>query len=102
MDWPSNSPDLNPIENLWAIVKENVERRMSKNLSDLERFMAEEQKNIPETVIINLAGSMRWRCELLLKIIEKESPINFILLKSADLQLSNKKIFVRFGTVFVK
>jgi len=42
MDWPSNSPDLNPIENLWAIVKENVERRMSKNLSDLERFMAEE------------------------------------------------------------
>ncbi len=67
MDWPSNSPDLNPIENLWAIVKGNVERRMPKNLNDLERFMAEEWRNIPETVIINLAGSMRRRCELIIE-----------------------------------
>ena len=42
MDWPSNSPNLNLIENLWAIVKRNVECRMSKNLDELERFMTEE------------------------------------------------------------
>lgn len=68
MDWPSNSPDLNPIENLWAIVKGNVEKRMPKNLNELERFMAEEWWAIPETVVINLVGSMKRRCEL---IIEK-------------------------------
>ena len=26
MDWPSNNPNLNPIENLWTIVKGNVEK----------------------------------------------------------------------------
>lgn len=35
IDWPSNSPDLNPIENLWSIVKRNVEKRQPKNLDDL-------------------------------------------------------------------
>ena len=38
MDWLSNSPDLNTIETLWAIVKRNVELRRPKNLSELERF----------------------------------------------------------------
>jgi len=43
-----NSPDLNPIENLWAIVKRNVEERRPKNLEDLEMFMVEEWELIPD------------------------------------------------------
>jgi len=45
---------------------------MPKNLSNLERFMAEEWRNIPETVIINLAESMRWRCELIIENNKKK------------------------------
>jgi transposase len=67
MDWPSNSPDLNPIENLWAIVKRNVEIRRPNNTCELERVMKEEWAKIPQDVINNLVGSMRKRCELIIE-----------------------------------
>ena len=34
-DWPGQSPDLNPIENLWAIMKFHVRRSMPKNRTEL-------------------------------------------------------------------
>jgi len=68
MDWPSNSPDLNPIENLWAIVKRNVELRRPKNLSELEHFLGEEWGNIPNSLLINLVNSMSQCCK---EVIEK-------------------------------
>ena len=30
LDWPSNSPDINPIENLWHILKRHIERKVNK------------------------------------------------------------------------
>ena len=63
LEWPSNSPDLNPIENLWAIVKRNVEKRMPRNIEDLEQFMKEEWQNIPDSIVINLVNSMSRRCQ---------------------------------------
>jgi len=68
IDWPSNSPDLNPIENLWAIIKRNVEMRMPKNILELEQYMIEEWNKIPNNILNNYIGSMKRRCEM---IIEK-------------------------------
>jgi len=67
IDWPSNSPDLNPIENLWQIIKDKVERRMPKNIEELKEFLMEEWEATPNETVINLVRSMKNRCELVLE-----------------------------------
>ncbi len=36
LDWPGNSPDLNPIENLWGIVKRKMRDTRPNNAGDLK------------------------------------------------------------------
>ena len=38
----SNSPDANPVENLWSIIKHYVEKRKAINLEELNKFLHEE------------------------------------------------------------
>ncbi|CAJ0967222.1 unnamed protein product [Ranitomeya imitator] len=63
LQWPSQSPDLNPIENLWKELKIKVHMRHPKNLDNLEKICMEEWAKItPETC----AGLIRysWRHQL--------------------------------------
>ena len=49
MRWPSMSPDLNPIEHLWGILKRKVKERQVSNIRQLREIIMEEWKNIPAT-----------------------------------------------------
>lgn len=47
LEWPSQSPDLNPIENLWTTLKRRVRARRPTNLNDLYQYSREEWEKIP-------------------------------------------------------
>lgn len=47
LEWPSSSPDLNPIENLWKDVKDGLQKYNIKNLDDLFEKIKLEWNAIP-------------------------------------------------------
>ncbi len=55
MEWPSMSPDLNPIEHMWGILKWKV-----------EKHHVEEWKRMPATTCAALVNSMPRRIKAVL------------------------------------
>uniref|UniRef100_A0A8C9YHZ6 Tc1-like transposase DDE domain-containing protein n=1 Tax=Sander lucioperca TaxID=283035 RepID=A0A8C9YHZ6_SANLU len=47
LEWPSQSPDLKPINNLWAALKRRVRARRPTNLTQFHQFCQEEWAKIP-------------------------------------------------------
>ena len=56
--WPPQSPDLNPIEHLWKILKEKISRHRPKSITELEQATRLEWENISSDVTENLVNSM--------------------------------------------
>ncbi len=58
MDWPSMSPDLNPIEHLWGILKQKVEKSKVSNILQLCDIVMEDWKR---TTVVSCAALVNSR-----------------------------------------
>ena len=71
LEWPSMSPDLNPIENLWGILARRVyaNGRQYHSLEDLKKAIIKCWSEIDQNTLKSLVRSMPERCR---EVLEKK------------------------------
>ncbi len=60
------SPDLNPTEHMWGILKRQVEKHHVSNIQQLRDVIMEEWKRMPATACAALVNSMPRRIKAVL------------------------------------
>ena len=61
-DWPPCSPDINPIEIIWAIMKVHIEKLQPKSIDDLKKLIIDVWNNLTFDTINGLIEEMPRRC----------------------------------------
>ncbi|KAJ8344912.1 hypothetical protein SKAU_G00291050 [Synaphobranchus kaupii] len=88
LDWPANSPDLNPIENLWDIVKRNMRDTRPNNTKELKAGIKASWASITPEQCHRLIASMPRRIKAqqlsLLLLVALLFPVYFSQKKMAD------------------
>jgi hypothetical protein len=64
---PAQSPDLNPIEGIWNIIKQRVRQRVFYTDEEVKQALQEEWDKITLEEIRSRIADMPWRCRRLIK-----------------------------------
>ena len=69
LEWPSQSPDLNPIENIWCTMKEGLKKRHDRpsNLEELFEHVQQEWAKLDKELLRTLVRSMPNRIKAVIK-----------------------------------
>lgn len=62
MYWPANSPDLNPIENVWRLLKQRVAKRFPRTLAEVRQCIEKEWAALDLSDVARYIGNMNERC----------------------------------------
>jgi hypothetical protein len=69
--WPVNSPDISPIEDLWAIVQEKLYEKNYRNLDELKLALVKVWNSIPVSLCRKLVDSFEKKIEQIKETGEK-------------------------------
>ena len=69
IDWPANSSDLNPIENIWKQLKDNIQscKVFSRTVCELKVALNEEWENLDCSIFEEVVASMPQRINAVLE-----------------------------------
>lgn len=67
LEWPGNSPDLNPTENAWNYMKDKVAQTKPSNIHELKEALKKLWANMDVSYFAKLSESMPERLKLVIK-----------------------------------